>query len=142
MPTIAADLSGGCLCGTVRYRLGQAPRDAGWCHCRTCQLNSGSPAMAFATAEIAAMTIERGAQILHRHASSAEAERWFCGSCGTPLWVQDREDATTRDFNLATLDVPSAVSPGFHIYWDSRIAWDHPADQLPRYPRSRREGLG
>jgi len=41
-------LAGGCLCGAVRYRLASAPFDAGWCHCRTCQLNSGSPAMAFA----------------------------------------------------------------------------------------------
>ena len=37
------------MCGTVRFRLASAPFDAGWCHCRTCQLNSGAPAMAFAS---------------------------------------------------------------------------------------------
>jgi len=44
-----AGLSGGCLCGAVRYELQSAPFDCGWCHCRTCQLNSGAPAMVFAT---------------------------------------------------------------------------------------------
>ena len=41
--------TGGCLCGTVRFELKSAPFDAGWCHCRTCQLNSGAPAMVFAS---------------------------------------------------------------------------------------------
>ena len=44
---------GGCLCGAVRYRISAEPTDAGWCHCRSCQLNSGSPAMAFANIAVA-----------------------------------------------------------------------------------------
>ena len=44
-----ANRTGGCLCGAVRYRLDGEPFDCGWCHCRTCQLNSGAPAMAFAS---------------------------------------------------------------------------------------------
>jgi hypothetical protein len=37
------------MCGAVRYELLSDPFDCGWCHCRTCQLNSGAPAMAFAS---------------------------------------------------------------------------------------------
>jgi hypothetical protein len=142
MPTTAADLTGGCLCGTVRYRLVAKPEGAGWCHCRSCQLNSGSPAMAFASVPIDAMTIDAGDDALRHYASSDAAERWFCGTCGTPLWVQDRDTPQERDFSLATLDDPASVIPGFHIYWSSRIAWDKPADELPRFPRSRSEGAG
>jgi len=117
------------------------PTGAGWCHCRTCQRNSGSPAMAFASIPIEHCIVEQGQDALHAFASSAEAERWFCGTCGTPLWVQDRASPQSRDFSLATLDEPEVVSPGFHMFWASRIDWDQPGDNLPRFPRTRGEGL-
>lgn len=136
MPTTEADLTGGCLCGAVRYRLMSAPFDAGWCHCRTCQLNSGSPAMAFASVPSENYVIESGADAIRRHRSSEKAERWFCGQCGTPLLFRE-DGGATHDFSLATLDRPDAVAPSFHIYCDSRIAWADIADDLPRFARGR-----
>jgi hypothetical protein len=96
MPTTAADLTGGCLCGAVRYRLAGTPFDAGWCHCRTCQINSGSPAMAFAKVLSDDFVIESGGERIRRYASSAVAERWFCDHCGTPLLVRDFAGTTPR----------------------------------------------
>jgi hypothetical protein len=136
MPTTGADLTGGCLCGAVRYRLAGVPFDAGWCHCRTCQLNSGSPAMAFASVASDDYVIERGAPQIRRYRSSEKAERWFCGQCGTSLLFREHAGAT-HDFSIATLDEPDAVRPAFHIYHDSRIDWAAPADDLPRFPRGR-----
>ena len=134
------DLTGGCLCGAVRYRLAAPPRDAGWCHCRTCQLNSGSPAMAFTTIDAGDYTFESGADNISRIASSPDGERWFCRACGTPLLMAERDAPATCDFNLTTLDDPARVTPGFHIFTASAIAWAPIADDLPRYPRTRAEG--
>jgi len=139
-PATPQALTGGCLCGTVRYRLASSPTDAGWCHCRTCQLNSGSPAMAFATVPTVDFVIESGADAIGHTPSSNTGERWFCRSCGTPLLMRDKAGAATCDFSLATLDQPEAITPGFHIFTASRIAWAMPGDDLPRYPRSRSEG--
>ena len=136
MPTTDPELAGGCLCNAVRYRLTAEPFDAGWCHCRMCQLNSGSPAMVFASVLSGDYLVETGEQHIRRYASSEKAERWFCGRCGSPLLFREY-DGTTHDFSVATLDRPEAVLPGFHIYFDSRIAWAEPADDLPRFPRSR-----
>ena len=33
---------GGCLCGTVRYKTEGDPKYVGICHCRYCQLRTGS----------------------------------------------------------------------------------------------------
>jgi hypothetical protein len=137
----ANKLTGGCLCGAVRFQLTSEPSGAGWCHCRNCQLNSGSPAMAFASIAFADLVIDGDGSTLAFHASSNETQRWFCSKCGTPLWVQESLAPKTRDFSLATLDHPDAVSPEFHIYWQSRIIWDRQDDGLPRFPRSRNEGL-
>jgi hypothetical protein len=131
-------VNGGCACGAVRYRLASAPFDAGWCHCRTCQLNSGSPAMAFASVPVADYVIEAGT--VATFASSDFGHRGFCAACGTPLYMLLDHEPTTIDFSIATLDDPAPVVPGFHIFWASALPWARIADGLPRYPRSRADG--
>ena len=133
---------GGCACGTVRYALGSAPFDAGWCHCRTCQLNSGAPAMVFATVPVADFAFVAGADRVKRFRSSSFGHRNFCGECGTPLFVQVDHQPETVDFSVATLDDPDAVPPGFHIFHGSRIAWFETVDTLPRHERFRLDTRG
>ena len=137
MPTTEADLTGGCLCGAVRYRLASAPFDAGWCHCRTCQLNSGSPAMVFAAIPVDDYVVERGEDHLATVESSDFGHRCFCRQCGTPLYMQVDYEPVTLDFSLATLDEPGAIVPEYHIFYASRIEWAAPGDTLPRHDRSR-----
>jgi hypothetical protein len=38
-------LTGGCVCGAVRYRIDAMPFDAGYCHCTLCRRSSGSPVL-------------------------------------------------------------------------------------------------
>jgi hypothetical protein len=128
-----ADWTGGCLCGAVRYRLASAPFDAGWCHCRTCQLNSGSPAMAAGTVPVEDYVIELGADKVGTVKSSDFGHRGFCRECGTPLYMSVDFQPETLDFSLATLDDPARIEPGFHIFYAERIAWAEPADDLPRF---------
>lgn len=134
-----ADLTGGCLCGTVRYRLTAATVDAGWSHCRTCQLNSGAPAMAYTILAPADYVVEAGPEVLRAFASSETGERVFCGRCGTPLMMREVDGSGTCDFNLAPLDDPAAVAPGFDIFYASRIPWAEAGDSLPRHARTRSE---
>ena len=128
-------MEGGCLCGAVRFSLASKPFDAGWCHCRTCQLNSGSPAMVFAAVPVGDYRIEQGEVATVK--SSDFGHRGFCRDCGTPLYMRVDYEPETLDFSVATLDDPEAVAPEFHIFWTSRIAWAEPADRLPRHARSR-----
>ena len=132
--------TGGCLCGAVRYRLASEPYDAGWCHCRTCQLNSGSPAMAFASVAIDDWVIEKGQP--RRVKSSGFGHRLSCGTCGTPLAMRVDHQPETVDFSIATLDEPGAIAPAFHIFWASKVAWFDPGDDLPRHDRFRPDTRG
>lgn len=134
--------SGGCACGAVRYELRSEPYDAGWCHCRTCQLNSGAPAMVFASVKSGDLVFTAGEDKVKSFASSSFGHRLFCGECGTPLAMEANHQPETIDFSVATLDDPDAVTPGFHIFHASRIGWFEVADDLPRHDRSRSDTRG
>lgn len=135
-------LTGGCLCGAVRYELRSEPFDAGWCHCRTCQLNSSAPAMVFASVRAADLAWTKGADKVKSLRTSSFGRREFCCQCGTALLMKVDHQPETVDFSVATLDDPDAVAPGFHIFWASRIGWFEPKDQLPRHERFRPDTRG
>jgi hypothetical protein len=135
-------LTGGCTCGAVRYALDSAPFDAGWCHCRTCQLTSGGPAMVFASVPEGDLVWTQGAGEVRTFKSSSFGHRAFCGLCGTPFLMKVDHQPETVDFSVATLDAPDAVAPGFHIFWGSRVAWFDPGDDLPKYEKFRPETRG
>ena len=135
-------LTGGCMCGAVRYELRTDPFDCGWCHCRTCQLNSGAPAMVFASVPPDDFAWTEGAAKVKRVASSSFGHRSFCGECGTPFLMQVDHQPETVDFSVATLDDPDAVAPGFHIFWGSKISWFNPGDDLSRHDKFRPDTRG
>lgn len=133
---------GGCACGAVRYRLESPPFDAGWCHCRTCQLNSGAPAMVFASVPAGHLAWTQGADKVKSFASSNFGHRSFCGECGTPFLMEVDHQPETVDFSVATLDDPDSVAPGFHIFVGSKIAWFETTDDLPRHEKFRPDTRG
>ena len=132
-----AEMTGGCLCGTVRYELKSAPFDCGWCHCRTCQLSSGTPAQAFASVKRGDWIATAGADSIRAVQSSSFGQRYFCGNCGTPLYVTVDHQPETLDFSVVTLDDPDAVPHEYHIFWSSKIGWFNLDDDLPRHDRFR-----
>src|SRR5688500_6657677 len=133
---------GGCACSAVRYRLESPPFDAGWCHCRTCQLNSGAPAMVFASVPAGHLVWTRGAATVKSFASSSFGHRSFCGACGTSFLMEVDHQPETVDFSVATLDDPDSVAPSFHIFVGSRIAWFDTLDDLPRHEKFRPDTRG
>ena len=135
-------LTGGCMCGAIRYELMSDPFDCGWCHCRTCQLTSGAPAMVFASVPEGDMVWTKGPDRVKSVASSSFGHRTFCGVCGTPFQMKVNHQPETVDFSIATLDQPGAVTPGFHIFWSSKVPWFEPADDLPRFDKFRPDTRG
>ncbi|HEY8593368.1 MAG TPA: GFA family protein [Sphingomicrobium sp.] len=132
-----AGLTGGCLCGAVRYKLRSEPFDTGYCHCRTCQLSSGAPAMVFASVPEGDLVWTQGGDTVKSVPSSSFGHREFCGKCGTPFLMKVDHQPETVDFSVATLDEPEAIGPGFHIFWGSKIGWFEPKDELPRHDKFR-----
>lgn len=122
---------GGCLCGKVRFRVTAPPLDAGYCHCRMCQRNSGAPVVAWVTFPAAAFSWTSGEP--GTYASSAYAKRSFCTTCGSYLVFANSNLPDEVSVNTTSLDNPDAFPPRKHIFSESRIKWFNTADQLPRF---------
>ena len=76
-------LEGRCLCGAVGVRVtGDHDPRVGACHCRMCQRWSGGLFLCFH-----AGTVEAEGPVV-RFRSSPFAERAFCGTCGSHLWMR------------------------------------------------------
>ena len=123
-----APLTGGCLCGAVRYAARPANRDGYYCHCRMCQLAFGSTRAAFINLrkDQVAWTARPPAY----YASSRFARRGFCASCGTPLSFEYL-DSENMDLSVGSLDEPDTVKPTSHFAVESRVAGWHADDGLP-----------
>ena len=93
--------------------------------------------MAFASVRYRDWVVAQGEGDIRRIRSSSFAERLFCGRCGTPLAIDYHIQPETFDFSVATLDDPGVVTPGFHIFWASRVPWFHTGDDLPKHDRFR-----
>lgn len=126
------DITGGCLCGNVRFAVSEPLYDPHYCHCRTCQKASGAPVIAGAFAAREAFRITSGAPKFYQ--SSPIAERGFCGSCGTYLFYRPllAEWSEWMVITLASLDRPEDLPPQRHYGTESRVAWFSIHDDLPR----------
>src|SRR5262245_4970271 len=76
-------MSGGGLCGAVRYEIRGRPREVSHCHCASCRRAAGAPVVTWATYRREAVHIVTGKPAeIH---STPPVTRTFCGACGTPL---------------------------------------------------------
>ncbi len=128
----AAQVTGGCLCGAVRYEINEPELGSMFCHCRMCQKFTGAPVAAGTTFSIEALRFVRGAPKFYR--SSDIAERGFCGDCGTSLVYRGLIGIWTKWILVftASLDNPWDYPPTYHLGIESKLPWLPLHDDLPR----------
>ena len=98
--------------------------------------------MAFASVKDGDWIATSGADRIRTVRSSSFGHRGVCGECGTPLYMRVDHQPETIDFSIPTLDEPSGIEPGFHIFWSSRVPWFPDCDDLPKHDRFRPDTRG
>jgi hypothetical protein len=122
-------LTGGCLCGAVRYEAAGTPFHRTHCHCSVCRRSTGAPFVAWFSVPKAAWRIVQGAPLRFR--SSPHATRSFCGQCGTQLTFEDDTAGEEIDITTCSLDDPERLPPEDHTHAGSKLSWIALADGLP-----------
>jgi len=124
------ELSGGCLCGAVRYRARGEIKGVNNCYCAMCRKSSGAGFMTFVGFDRAEVELSGAPLVAYR--SSKIAVRSFCGRCGSPLTFAN--DAEPEEIWLAagSLDDAEAVRPGANWHLPDKLGWVPADETLPR----------
>ena len=128
----AAQVTGGCLCGAIRYESSEEPFAVAYCHCDACKKALGSVLGVFAFFRAATFRFTKGSPKVRQ--SSDVAERAFCGECGTPIYMRYLHD---KDLGLmvGSLDHPEKWPPNLYHYCSDRmVPWLRIDDGLRRKP--------
>jgi|ERR1022692_322895 hypothetical protein len=128
-------LTGGCLCGSVRYQSATPAVRSTLCHCATCRRASGSSAQGWVTVLKNDFHFTTAPPAAYR--SSKSVTRTFCAICGTPLTYCHADWAAEIAFSIGSMDTPNEAPPSDHIWMSEAIAWDKPADGLRQYGTDR-----
>ncbi len=128
-------LTGGCLCGAVRYESAGPILFSGHCYCSDCQKASGCGHITIVAVESASFkAVGPVSQFTKAGESGAAVVRSFCPTCGTALFSEPKMVAGTTMIRAGTLDDPSAIMPQMSIFTRSARPWDVPAADIPASP--------
>ena len=128
-------LTGGCLCGAIRYDMAGEPVFSSQCHCRDCQRASGSAYIATMRVPAAGFRITHGTPKCYVTAadSGSEVIRAFCGNCGSPIYSQVSARPDLVGLRVTSLDDPSWFRADAHIFVKSAQPWDQINPAIPKY---------
>jgi hypothetical protein len=120
-------ISGGCLCGNIRYTIKSEPKLVAQCHCKNCQRQSGSAFSVNMMVPISDFQLMGKLKVYAdmNTGSGKPVYRGFCPECGSPI----KSDAVSAEGFLfvkaGTLDdlAWDWLNPTVQIYCDSRQPW-------------------
>ena len=127
-------IEGGCLCSAIRFRVSGEPLFSSVCHCATCRRASAAPTVAWLTFDRHRVEILSGQP--HSYRSSHGVVRQFCATCGSQLFYEHAERATTIDVTTVSLDNPSLFPPTMEVWLEHKISWQAVDQARSHYLRS------
>jgi len=117
-------ITGGCLCGAVRYSVDAQPMAARACWCRLCQYlggGTGTANICFPSDKFALT----GALTIHKALadSGTAMQRGFCPTCGTPVTSSAESRPHLIFVRIGTLDDPNLMAPQVTIWTSAAPQW-------------------
>ncbi len=118
------EITGGCLCKSVRYRVTAAPIVTRVCWCRDCQYLGAGSATVNACFATSAMRIEGETRDYASVAASGNRmHRRFCPKCGTALFSEAEARPHLIFVRVGTLDDPEVARPAATIWTSAAPTW-------------------
>ena len=129
-------MTGGCLCGAVRYEISGRLTRASHCHCSMCRKQHGAAFGSYASAKRAEFRWLSGESEIARYEATPGIARGFCRRCGSTLFWDDRSNAERFGVALGTVDGDPGVRPSLHIFVGSKAPWYEIHDAIPQHETS------
>lgn len=105
-------VTGGCLCGNVRFEAVGEPDRVGLCHCLDCRKHHGALFHASAIFAQQAVTVEGETR--------SYAGRHFCPQCGSSVFSRTDDEV---EVHLGALDETDRFVPSYELWTVRRERW-------------------
>ncbi|MCC6812030.1 MAG: GFA family protein [Deltaproteobacteria bacterium] len=124
---------GQCFCGAVAFAIDFPTKWVAHCHCSMCRRAHGAAFVTWVSVPSAQLRITNGQECIGAYKSSADAERRFCKTCGSPLFFESF-GRWKGEVHIARAHFPGALDrePQVHSFFDDRAPWFHVNDQVPK----------
>jgi hypothetical protein len=127
-------ITGGCLCGAIRYESSAEPLAVRTCWCRLCQYLGGGSATVNVCFPSEAVTFSG---TLSDHVSIADSgnvmHRGFCPTCGTPITSTAESRPHLVFIRAGTLDDTSIAAPQATIWTSAAPDWACFNESIPAH---------
>jgi len=128
-------ITGGCLCGAVRFSIDAEPMAARTCWCRLCQYLGGGTAQVNVCFPSDKVSISGALTVYEGVADSGNLmRRGFCPTCGTPITSAAASRPHLLFIRAGALDDPNLMGPQATIWTEQAPDWALISDAIPRYP--------
>lgn len=114
-------IAGQCACGTVTYDC-EVEREVVLCSCDLCRRSSGSAFQGWVNGRRASLVVHAATA---QWASTSHAVRHFCASCGSPLFLFERDEPNVVEIAAGTIAEPDGIecARDSKAYAASRPTW-------------------
>ena len=128
-------LTGGCLCGAVRFTVQDSFRAFYQCHCRQCQQLTGSAFASNIFTDPGNISWISGQDdiVSYTH-PSRDFSKSFCGICGCAVPFVTKSK-TSLIVPAGSLNDQSSIEPQANIFTDEQACWLEPGSQAQRFGR-------
>ena len=139
VPEPVLPLTGGCLCGAVRFEIDTPLVGAGYCHCTRCQRRTGTAAAASARVTPGSLRFTQGEELIRSWQPPDDGwAKAFCSACGSALYSQDPHDPEAIGVRMGAFDGDPGIRPSSRAHVATAAVWEPiPDDGLPRFPGPR-----
>lgn len=132
-------ITGGCLCGKIRYSVDQPVEKIIACHCTHCQKASGSGASYNTPVPASTFAITAGTPKLFADMADSGniLNRYFCGDCGSAIYNQRTKTPELVIVKVGTLDDSNGMKLVMNIWTKSARPWMHIDPATSCHPENR-----
>jgi len=123
---------GSCLCGAVKFEVGDNTTEIGMCHCSKCRRVSGTASNATLMVGVDGFRWIAGEDTLAKYAMDDGWGVWRCSVCGSPV---PRMHSAGQAYWVPAglLEDDPGVGVAGHIFVGSRAPWDNITDRCAQY---------
>ena len=127
-------ITGGCLCGQLRYEAQGEPAWSGHCYCGDCRKASGSGFIPFMGFRAIALRVQgETRQSRSRAFRGGDSVRNHCANCGSLVFGGEAGRDEWHTLYAGSLDDPTAFAPQIAIFVRDRAPWAGLPDGLATF---------